>query len=84
MPLINKSTFKNFWYVLSFIVMWFLSVMRQEYIYFLSESLKNDWTEDIGDFVFNFGINYLHLIANLAIFVVAFIASFYHHNKKIN
>ena len=73
-----------FIFLVSFIVMWILSVFKQEYIDFIinnSESLENASTSGL----FNLSIEgYTHLIGNIAIFAVAFIASFYHHNKKIN
>ncbi len=66
-----------FIFLLSFIVMFFLANFRQEYVDFVSASL----VEKV--FTYSLGIDgYVHLIANIAIFFVAFIASFYHHNKK--
>jgi len=79
-----------FIFLLVFIVMWFLALCRQEYIDIINMDtniISLTPNETLGTLISYYNLDfegYIHLIANIAIFVVAFIASFYHHNKKIN
>ena len=73
-----------FIFLLVFIVMWFLALCRQNYLDIIMSidlTIPGDAIGPVSYYNLDFG-GYIHLIANIAIFVVAFIASFYHHNKK--